>query len=350
MEKKEMSSECRRIHYQDLLSLITGTLVSCGVPPSNAAIEAEVMAEADLFGTPSHGVRMLPNLVIALRKGKVSADPRLIVRRDCKAVCVMDGDHGPGRYVCIKAMEQAVARARQFGIGACLSTRTSHWGRAHAYAYRAARSGMIGICMTNAVAGMIAFGSDRVRLGNNPLAIGVPRGNGLDPVVLDIAMSQAAVGKIVTYHRTGRRVPLDWGLDRNGRPTDDPAEILASRNFLPMGGHKGFGLALMIEMLTSVLAGGLLCQELAASDQANVDIDSSKLFLAMDIAAFGEPAHYFQRVEDMLAYIQSSSTEDAPVLYPGQNGWKTRDIFLVKGIPMEAQTIADLAQEGIAVP
>src|SRR5258708_7311963 len=117
-------------------------------------------------------------------------------------------------------------------------------------ACRAAQAGMIGLCTTNAIPNVVAWGSTRPLLGNNPLAIAVPRGEGKEPIILDIAMSQAAVGKIRTFLREGRKVPADWGLDGSGRPSDDPAAILASRSDLPFGGHKCVGLALMMALLT----------------------------------------------------------------------------------------------------
>src|SRR5208283_3144831 len=153
-------------------------------------------------------------------------------------------------------------RAQRAGIGACLATCVTHWGRAHAYASRAAQAGMIGICTTNAIPNMLAWGSSRPLLGNNPLAIAVPRGGGQEPIVLDMAMSQAAVGKIGTFLREGKKVPADWGLDASGQPSDDPAAILSSRRILPFGEHKGAGLALMMEFLTGALCGGLFSFEI----------------------------------------------------------------------------------------
>src|SRR5262249_24878166 len=157
-----------------------------------AAIEAEVTAEADLHGVPSHGVRMLPEVVRAIREGRITANPQIKITRERPASCMLDGDNGPGRFVSVQAMQHAIERAKRAGIGACLAARVTHWGRAHAYACRAAQAGMIGICTTNAITNMLAFDSTRPLLGNNPLAIAVPRGAGKRPIILDMAMSQAA--------------------------------------------------------------------------------------------------------------------------------------------------------------
>ncbi|MCX5661417.1 MAG: Ldh family oxidoreductase [Planctomycetota bacterium] len=338
-----------RFSHDALRAAAEGALTSAGVPAAIAQVESELMAEADLMGTPSHGVRMLPRLIQAIRNGGVRRAPDLRLSHDFAATCVLEGDRGPGRYVSVQAMNHAVDRGKRFGIGACLARETSHWGRAHAYAYRAAQAGLIGICTTNALPSILAYGSNKPLLGNNPLAIGVPRGQGRDPVVLDIAMSQAAVGKIETYRRLGKRTPLDWGLDSAGQPTDDPAAILASRKFLPMGGHKGAGLALMLEMLTSVLAGGALCHEMARTDASGADALGSKLFMAIHPEAFGDRARFEQRADDLLDHLRNSVT-DGPgeaIHYPGQHGWQTRDRCLAEGIPLDPQTIADL--QGIGV-
>jgi LDH2 family malate/lactate/ureidoglycolate dehydrogenase len=335
------------ISHADLVRQIQAVLTARALPEPIARIEAELMAEADLLGTPSHGIRMLPRVLASLRSGLLNSSPQIQILSDFGAICRMDGDRGPGRYLSVLAMTKAVEKAGQFGIGACLLSRAGHWGRAHAYAYRAAQAGMIGICMTNAMASMLAFGSSQARLGNNPLALAIPRHDALDPVVLDIAMSQAAVGKIATYQREGKKVPLGWGLDQAGNPTEDPAAILASRNFLPMGEHKGSGLALIIEMMTAGLAGGLLCHELGQQDSSGMDIDASKLFLALNPQSFGSRDVFSQRVEDLLAYLQASPTGASSVLFPGEHGWQTRDRYLKTGIPMEAQTLEELAREGV---
>jgi len=216
------------------------------------------MVEAELHGVPSHGLLMLPRLVEGLKARRANPDPHLRVLRESGAVCVIDGDRGPGRYVGVQGMRAAVERARRFGIGACLMTETTHWGRAHAYACLAADDGYVGLCTTNAIPNMLVPGSSRPVLGNNPLAIAAPRGGGRRPIVLDIAMSQAALGRVATAAREERDVPFGWGLDGDGQPTSDAAAILSSQNLLPMGGHKGAGLALMMEILTAALGGSLL--------------------------------------------------------------------------------------------
>ncbi len=336
-----------RVKHQDLVESVGEVLAKEEVPAPVRAVEAEVMAEADLMGVPSHGVRMLPGLVTALREGRVRKDPKLELLRDRAATCVVDCDRGPGRYVSVQGVRYAVERAKRFGVGVCLAAQTSHWGRAHAYALRMAEAGMIGICTTNSMSSMFVQGSAHSVLGNNPLAIAVPRSPGHHPIVLDMAMTQAAVGKIGTCLREGMEVPIGWGLDSSGNPTQNPAAILSSRKFLPMGGHKGYGLCLMMELLTAALAGGLLSFELAQSDRSTLDPGSSKLFVALDIEAFVERGRFLERVEELLRALRSDMEPGQDLLYPGERGWRTRDEYLAAGIPIHPEIVSQLLAIGM---
>ena len=335
-----------RIEHAKLAGIVAKTLADAGVPASVSAIESEVMVEADLLGVPSHGIRMLPGLVRGIRDGRVTANPKIKIVRKRPASCALDGDNGPGRFVSVKAMQHAIERAKRAGIGACLATRVTHWGRAHAYACRAAQAGMVGICTTNAIPNMLAWGSTRPLLGNNPLAIAVPRGHGHEPIVLDMAMSQAAMGKIGTYLREGKKVPANWGRDAAGQPTDDPAVILAGKRTLPFGEHKGVGLAFMMELLTGALSGGMFSHEIAQADATGLDAGSSKLFLALDISAFVDTERFAQRVEDLIAWLRQAEP-GLTITLPGERGWQARKNNLAEGIPIHAEIVAQLEAIGV---
>ncbi len=335
-----MSTELR-VSPASLREAIRTALLRAGVPDFIARVEGEVMAEADWMGVPSHGIRMLPLLVRSLHQGRANPHPSVALGRDMQATCLLDGDNGPGRYVSVQAMGQAVSRARKYGIGACLALHTTHWGRAHAYACRAAGEGFVGICTTNAIPNMLAWNSTRPLLGNNPLAIAFPRGRSREPVVLDLAMSQAAVGKVGTAAREGRQVPEGWGLDEDGHPTKDPARILASRKLLPFGEHKGAGLALMMELLTAGLSGGRFSHEIAAQGDAGLDANATKLFIALDPECFLPPDLREDRLEDFLACL-CAAEPDLSLSLPGERGWRTRERYSVEGIPIHKDIVMEL--------
>ena len=172
-----------------------------------------------------------------------------------------EANRGIGRYTSAMAMDMAVERAREFGIGMVTIRGVGHWGRAHSYCLRAARQGAVSLAFTNTISLFSPNVTGEPLLGNNPMGIGIPAADPEQSVVLDIAMTQASVGKVAMAAMRGDRAPADWGLTKHGAPTDDPAKILDSGSFLPMGGHKGSGLSFMIDLLTAGLADGLLCFE-----------------------------------------------------------------------------------------
>lgn len=336
-----------RIAYTELIDEVSAAIAACGVPAGPARIEAEVMTEADMHGVPSHGVRMLPGLLAALRDGRAKPAPEGKLLRDHAAICVMDGENGPGRYISVLAMDAAMARARRYGIGACVATRVTHWGRAHAYACRAAQGGMIGVCTTNAMTTMAGWGAVHRVIGNNPLAIGVPGERATEPLVLDIAMSQAAVGKVGTWLREGRPLPEGWGYDADGKPTNDARAILAGA-VMPFGGHKGAGLALMMELMTAALGNGLLGPEIDA-DRSGLDAGSSKLFIALDVSAFVEPTAFHARVHDFLEHLRTHASETAPFQWPGERGWQSYRDSVAHGVPLHPEIVAQLRKAGLAL-
>lgn len=332
-----------RVPYEILCQRLAQRLHEAGIPQQQAMQEAIIMAEADLQEVPSHGVRMLPGLLTALTDGRVKTTPTFSIERELGAICVLNCDNGPGRYAAQQAMEHAKHRARDFGVGVCLAKKTTHWGRAHAYASRAAQDGFIGICTTNAIPSMAIAGAKKAVIGNNPLAIGIPGINASEPIVLDMAMSQAAVGKVGTWLREGKALPENWGIDNQGNRTNDAAAILSGA-VLPMGEHKGAGLAVMIELLTAALAGAAFTQQLLAGDQSGIDPNSTKIFIALNVNAFIELHVFKQRVRFFLDYLKNEAT---PFNYPGERGWQVRQLNLLDGVPIHADIVAQLKLVGV---
>jgi len=335
-----------RIDAALLSSRIAAILEQVGLLKEMAATEARVMVEADLHGVPSHGVRMLPPLLAALADGRATPTPTIRRLREFGATCLLDCDNAPGRYTSLLAMDDAILRAKSFGVGVCLAKRTTHWGRAHAYASHAAQQGFVGICTTNAMPTMAAWGSKGRVIGNNPIAFGLPRQQADQPMVLDIAMSQAAVGKVGTWLREGNEVPQGWGVDAEGKPSTDAKAILAGA-VLPFGGHKGAGLALMMELLTAALGGGAFGNEILAGDRSGIDPESSKLFIALNPEAFGGLDVLTRRIADYLAYLGENAGQTEPFNWPGERGWKAYAANLAAGVPLHPEIAAQLAAVGI---
>jgi LDH2 family malate/lactate/ureidoglycolate dehydrogenase len=338
-------SDSFRIPYLQLSLNIQSALESAGVSAKIAQIEAEIMTESDLMGVPSHGVRMLPALLKGIREGRATSNPKITILRDYNAICTIDGDNGPGRFVSFEAMKRAVEKAKKFGIGACLLTNATHWGRAFAYAFRAAQAGTIGICMTNAIPNMLAWQSRHALLGNNPLGIGIPQKD-KEPIVLDMAMSQAAFGKVGTYAREGKETPTGWGLDVEGNATTDPRLILKSGRLIPFGEHKGSGLSFMIELLTGALAGTMLSHEIMQIDRGALNPGTSKLFIALDVDAFGSIEQLSKKTNQFIAWIKEIEP-DIEIMLPGSRSWKAFEENLQNGVPLHPEIVEELKNVGV---
>lgn len=342
----------RRIGHEALQRYCVEVLVAAGVPRHVAQIEGEIAAEVDLCGVHSHGVQLLLTTVANVRRGLTNPDPRLEVVAEHPASVLLETDRGIGRYVSALGMDRAVERATAYGIGAVAIRGVAHWGRGHSYALRAARAGMIGLAFTNAIANFPAWGTRVPSLGNNPLAIGVPVEDG-DPVVLDLAMTQTAIGRVRAAAAEGEPIPLGWGLDASGAPTTDASALMASGRFLPMGGHKGSGLAFTLELLTGALAGGLLCFEQGTegrpSDTAG---GSTKLFIAL--RPFG--AWLSERTASLQAHLKAAPTapEQGEALWPGEGSFRRRAEYLAQGIPLAPRLVGEMealaAELGLRMP
>ncbi len=332
-----------KIPYSTLKSVVSNTLYKSGIPKNQAVLEAEIMTEADLCGTPSHGIRMLPGLIKSLEDKTTIAKAEIKTTREMGAISVLDCNNGPGRYTALTATGEAIKRAKQFGVGVTLAKNTTHWGRAHAYAYRGAQQNCILMCTTNAISTMAIAGAKTRVIGNNPLAIGVPGVEADKPLVLDMAMSQAAVGKVNTWLREEKPLPDNWGLDKEGNPTNDAQAILDGA-VTPMGKHKGAGLAVMFEAMTAALAGAALTQHITTSHPGGPETHTTKLFIALNIEAFIDMSQYTQKVSELLHHLK---TQANPFYFPGERGWTTRDEHLNTGVKIHKDTLKALANAGV---
>jgi LDH2 family malate/lactate/ureidoglycolate dehydrogenase len=328
----------------DLRTFVEQAYQTVGASRENAKISAEVMVEANLCGVDSHGVRMLPGFIALVRNGKTNPQGKIEVIRETPVIAHLDAHLALGHVVSVLAMKKAVEKAKASGIGFVLVRNSTHWGRAAYYPVLAAREGCIGICFVNTESNMPYWGTREPRIGNNPLSISAPRASG-EPVVLDMAMSQAAFFKIVLYSREGKKVPLGWGVDEHGRPTDDPAAILKSRRLVPTGQHKGSGLALMIDILTGILSGGMFCGELLGEAKGMPHSTGyAQAFMAIDIATFLPLEVFKRRVEELTAYVKGGPLAEgfSEVSIPGERSWRERALREKVGIPLDEITLGEL--------
>lgn len=329
----------QRVPQADLEAQFTRVLVKVGVPAGKAAVVARLLAENQRDGIHSHGLNRFRSLVDTITRGLVvpTAEPRQVGGGG--ALEQWDGGSGLGPWNARVAMARAVELSRTHGLGCVALRRTSHWMRAGAYALQATESGCIGLCWTNTMPLMPPWGSAEPRLGNNPLAIAIPPAE--RPLLLDMAMSQYANGKLEIHRRAGKLLPEIGGFDRSGRLTRDPGEILASRRPLPIGLWKGSSLALMLDLLAALLSGGNTTE---AIGRQGAEKDVSQVFVAFDLAGLGDRAALARVVAAVVEDLKSAAPlegGDSP-RYPGEAMLRARRESETLGVAVDPQQWDDL--------
>lgn len=304
-----------------------------GFSPERADLCARLFADASRDGVASHGLNRFPRFMEMIRLGviDVSATPVRVARAG--ALERWDGRRGPGNLNAYACMEIAIALSRQHGIGCVALSNTNHWMRGGNYGWQAADAGAIGICWTNTLANMPPWGASEPRVGNNPLVIAVPRPAGA--VVLDMAMSQFSFGALESYRRRNELLPVVGGYDEAGELTRDAAEIEASRRPLPIGFWKGSGLALMLDIVATVLADGRATHEISRDPLHETDL--SQVFIAIDPGAPGG-GQGIAAVERIIDDLRAPSKDGGTPRFPGERTLETRARNMVEGIPVDPGT------------
>jgi len=327
-----------------LADATTAVLEGAGLATDKARIVADSLVDADLNGVASHGVMLVPMYVDRLISGSVTlAESATIVRDDGGAAAVLDGGHALGQLTGDQAMRLAVEKAKQFGVGAVTVRHAFHFGRALPYAQIAAELGCIGVAMANTRPMMPAHGGAEPVVGNNPIAIAVPGGDGRG-FGLDMALSEAALGKIRIAAAEGQPIPSTWATDSDGVPTKD-AEAAIDGLLLPVGGAKGFGLALVVDVLAGVLSGGAFGKGVAPLyKDTTVPNDCSHFFLALDVEHFVGRAGFESSMAELAASVLGSKPRPGVerLMLPGQPEAERAARALVEGIALDASTLDGL--------
>ena len=313
-----------------------------GMPQEAACVTAEVMSYADTHGIDSHGVLMLPLYDEFRRDGKLNlrADPQLV--RDRGATCLWDGAAGLGHYPSTLAMDMAIQKARTFGIGMASVRGSHHYGAAGAYAMQAARQGLLGVS-TSAVyrPGIVPTGGRIPMLGTNPIAFAAP-GSTEPPFCLDMATSTVAVGKLKLAKLHGKTLPEGWSVDQEGKPITDPVRALDIRYLTPLGAladlssHKGYGLAAMVELLSTVLSGACFAPLHAAMRPNQKTPDVGHFFMAIDPTFLREEGAFEADLDAVTAALRKTPpvSEAEPVQVAGDPERREAQHRKAHGIPL----------------
>lgn len=329
-----------RTTRSDLQALARDVLRAAGLAAPDAEAAAEGLALASARGVDSHGVARLPQYVASIRGGMVNPAPEPRIRRQRGATVLVDADGGYGYRPAALAMDTAVELAGGYGVAVAAVRNSHHFGAAGIHALRAATQRMIGMVTSTAKARIAPWGATRAVLGNNPLAVAVPRRPPDPAMVLDVALGQVAIGRLRLAAAAGEPVPEGWGFDAQGRPTTDPRAIIDGGLIAPVGGHKGSGLALMLEVLAGVLPAAPFA---VAADPHGRD-GVGHLLVAVDPACFRELEEFYDDLERLVAQVRQAPVRDGgePVRLPGQRAHAAVLAAEPEGLVLTDRLAADL--------
>lgn len=344
----------RRIAAADLADFAAAALSRAGVPDEDARLVADSLVQAELWGHESHGVMRLSSYLKRLASAVMRAVTEIQVISEYGAVAVWDGGDGLGQVIAARAMRAAMQRATVHGVCAISVRNSNHFGTAMYFTRMAPPRGQIALLMTNASPAMAPWGGTLATVGTNPWSIGAPAGRH-PPLLLDIANTSVARGKIMLAQRQGQPIPAGWAADRGGEPTTDPGEALAGL-LLPMGGHKGYGIAVMIDVLAGILSGSRYGGAVQGPYQAERRSGCGHLLVVLNISAFMPLPEFNARAEELIRQLKSvpPAAGHAEVLYPGEQEARSEERTRLAGIALAAETLVDLEQiaraAGIAAP
>jgi LDH2 family malate/lactate/ureidoglycolate dehydrogenase len=334
-----------RVSPQRLLQFVEAVYASAGASEADARVAADSMVQADLWGHQSHGVLRLGWYFARLRSGAMQPNaPQTIV--DAGAVGVIDGRDGIGPAIAQHAMHDAIRRAKAHGVGAVSVRHSNHFGTCMYFTRMAAQAGCIGLAMTNAGPTLAPWGGLRKMIGTNPWSIGAPAGRHA-PMIMDVAISGAARGKIYLARQRHESIPPGWAVDAEGRPTTDP-EAALSAPCLTAFGHKGYVIGTMIDVMAGVLSGSAFLDDVHGPYDPVNRSGAGHFFLALNVDAFQPLAQFNARMEAHIARLKATppAAGVSEVFYPGEiearNDARHRD----EGLLLPEDTVSDLLRVG----
>lgn len=340
-----MTSEMtKRFAVAELHDFAAGVLGAAGLRPGDASTVAGALVQADCRGVVSHGLIRLPFLIARLRDGGANALPQLNTVVDAPAIAVLDADGALGPVAASHGMKLAIDKAREAGVGVTTVRNSDFIGTCAHSAMLALDAGMIGMTWTNGHPGMAPWGGRTNGIGNNPLAFAIPGGAGA-PVVLDIAMSVVAGGKVRHAAKTGQSIPHGWVVDAQGNDTSRPEDFPAGGALLALG-HKGFGLAVIGEVLAGVLAGasilGGIPQWFTATDKR---VGNGHFHMALDLSRFIAPDEFSERMDELRSGMRDIARRPGveEILLPGEGAERREQEARAGGLTLPEPVIGDLA-------
>lgn len=346
----------RRVYFEDLKKFCNQVYWKVGVPEEEAEIIADLLTRADLRGVETHGVTRLPIYIQRIQKGYVRATCKMTKVKEKGPTAFLEAHGSMGHIVAYRAMEKAIQKAEDHGLGWISVRDSGHFGVAGLFSMMALKKDFIGYIVTNSAPMMAPYGGRERILGNNPLSFAFPTDK-YPPIVLDMSISVVSSGKLILCRKKGERIPLGWAYDRNGLLTEDPFEGYEGGGSLaPIGEYKGYGMVLAHEMLTSILTGGKWTQyikSLYEEDKTGIQ-GTCHSFMALDPDCFIGRENFKQNMDAYIKSIKESGKAKniTEILMPGEPEYRTEAEHLKGGIPLAPATVKELAAlgESLGIP
>lgn len=323
----------KRVKISELLEFSKAALIKAGVSEENAALTAETLVGTDMFGVLTHGTKNLPGYIQKMNAGGLDPKAEPSVLCEGPLFAVMNGNRAVGMVSAYKAMKLAIKKARETGIAYVGVKNSCHFGAAGYYANLAAAEGLIGLSMSNTDPVIAVPGGCKKAIGTNPFSFAAPDGNGKS-IFLDIALSNVAALKVIMAKEKGQEIPDTWLVDEKGLPTADASLFPQSASLQPMGAHKGYGLAVLVELLSAVITGAGMLSEVASW---NLDLSSENnvghAFIAIDISKMMPADVYNKRIAQMADELKNAPLAEGSkrIFLPGEKEWEKREKALASG-------------------
>ncbi len=340
----------RRVSFADLKAFCCQAYMKAGVPADEAEIVAGLLARSDLRGVETHGVTRLPIYIQRLQKGYVRKECQLTAIKDKGPTAFLEAHGSMGHIVAYRAMEKAIAKAEEHGIGWVSVKDSGHFGVAGLFPMMAVDKDFIGYIVSNSAPMMFPLGGRERIIGNNPVAYAIPADQ-YPPVVLDFSLGVVSSGKLILAVKKGEKIPLGWAVNKEGLPTDNPYDGYEGGGALmPVGDHKGYGMVLVHEMLTAVLTGGKWTRRIKSlyeEDETGIQ-GTCHSFMVIDPDCFIGRDTFEREVDRYIKSIKESAKakNSEEILIPGEPELRTEAERLKHGIPLAPATMKELAVLG----
>jgi len=321
-----------RIPYERMFSEFLRVLIKTGFEGDRAKLCAKLFTDTALDGVYTHGLNRFPRFINYIEEGYIDIHARPELIEQAGTIERWDGKLGPGNLNAHFSMGRAIELAHKNTIGVVALKNTNHWMRAGTYGLQAANEGCIGILWTNTMPNMPPWGGKESKLGNNPIVFAVPKEGG--HVVLDMAASMFSYGKLESYARSNKPLPVDGGMDHEGNFTRDAKVIMETQQPLPIGFWKGSGLSLMLDLIGASLSLGQTTFEIG---KESAESGLSQIFMAIDVSKMASYDLVLNKINETIKDLHNSTpvVEDGEVTYPGERMLKVREENLREGIPVE---------------